>query len=526
MQKIASLPFTSIASFPELVKDYLNRKKELHSFYNYEFSLEEFGKVMDEKRTQNLDRNALHSALIKQYSKLQNSEFIQPQIDSFLSAETFTVTAAHQPCLFLGPVFNVYKIAATINLTRQLKSAFPQKHFVPVFWMGSEDHDWEELGHTNVYGKTINWMADDTHGAVGRIPTGNFATAIASLQTILGEPGTEIVRYWSEVSQKHTAFGTMTQQYIHDLFGKYGLVVINQDDADLKRLFIPVMKSEIVDQTANAVLKENLAQLSVNYKLQVVPREINFFYLQKNSRKRIVKESSHFKVLDTSVTFSKEQLVEEINAHPGRFSPNVVMRPLYQEIVLPNLAFVGGAGELSYWLELKPLFEQFSVNFPMLAMRPAFTILNASQFKKWQKLQIPLPFWFGDVEDLIKYYVKSQSNTDLSLESERQQLESTFDALSEKAAAIDVTLKGAVDAEKQKALQSLQIIAAKLMKAEKKKQEEGVNQIRNLHQQLFPEGNWQERSENVVGFQLQHPDFIDQIINLANPFEKSMLLLA
>jgi bacillithiol biosynthesis cysteine-adding enzyme BshC len=260
--------------------------------------------------------------------------------------------------------------------------------------------------------------------------------------------------------------------------------------------------------------------LETNYKAQAKPRDINFFYLGANYRERIVFNSSNlkFEVNNTSISFSRDEMVSEIESHPERFSPNVIYRPLYQEMILPNLAFVGGAGELSYWLELKPLFDYYKVNYPMQIMRNSAVILNSSIQKKLDKLNLKVEDFFGDVEQLINRYVQKNMNGSSTLAEEKKKLEDLYDSILLKAEASDVTLKQSATGEKQKAIAALENLEAKMLKTEKRKQETSVTQIRSVHASFFPDGTLQERRENFIPF--YNREFIATLVMELDTFGK------
>jgi uncharacterized protein YllA (UPF0747 family) len=192
---------------------------------------------------------------------------------------------------------------------------------------------------------------------------------------------------------------------------------------------------------------------------------------------------------------------------------------LYQEVILPNLAFVGGAGELSYWLELKPLFDYHKVNFPMLVMRNSAAIVTAPVQKKLEKLGLQPAGLFGEIEPLINTYIQQSLSEEATLSSQKEQLALLYDAVLAKAEAADVTLKQSAAGEKQKALAALDNLEAKMLKAEKRRQETTVAQIRSVHAALFPENNLQERRENFMPY--YSPTFIDDVVAQLNPFDKA-----
>ena len=519
---LKEIPLDQTGLLPPLVTDYLHQKDTLKEFYCFPFTFEAFGDVIKEKQKDHTNRKLLVEVLKDQYSALSRVELVDQNIESLLSDKTFTVVAAHQPSLFLGPVFNIYKIACAVNLAQQLRKAYSENHFVPVFWMGSEDHDTAELNNTYVNGKHIEWSTAGS-GAIGRLKLAGLQAVVDELKILSFNP--DIIQLLETAASKFETFGQLTQHLVHEVFKEQGLVVLDQDDKRLKQNFAEIIKEEITGFTANSVLKAPLDKLESSYKLQARPRDINFFYLGQGYRERIIFNSltQKYEVKDKAIFFTEEEISAEIDAHPERFSPNVIYRPLYQEYTLPNLAFIGGAGELSYWLELEALFDHYQVNYPMLVLRTSMAIVNPGFQKKLEKLQLHIEDLFGDIEQLVVRYVKDNLQGDIQLTNEKQQLEAIFNSVALKAEAADVTLKQNAASEKQKALASLENMEGKMLKAEKRKQETAINQIRAAHSTLFPEGQLQERSENFIPY--YDATFIAEIVKLANPFDKAFKFL-
>jgi uncharacterized protein YllA (UPF0747 family) len=230
-------------------------------------------------------------------------------------------------------------------------------------------------------------------------------------------------------------------------------------------------------------------------------------------------------VNNTKVRIPTGSLQELIATKPEMFSPNVILRPVYQELMLPDLAFIGGAGEISYWLELKAVFEHHGVNYPMLVMRSSMTIINSSIEKKMAKLSLSAVDFFKNPDQTINCFVKSKLSSDIQFDEEKKSLAALFDSFVLKAEKVDPTLRAAVMAEKQKQQQSLEAIEGKIIKAEKRKQEEAINQIRSIYQTFTPAQSWQERIENFIPFYLKDNEFVKHSVEAADPFKKSMLVI-
>lgn len=523
MQLLASIPLTELSLLPALINDYIQKHNTVKTLYQHYTSIESFKDVIAAKKNQPINRVQLASVLTEQYTLLPKSNLVAANISALSSENTFTVTAAHQPCLFLGPLYNIYKICHVIKLAQQLSQQYPEYKFVPVFWLGTEDHDIEELSHAFINGEKFVWENPGT-GASGKWSTsslaqlqkeGNWNTGNVAIDEIL-----------QRALSSCSTFGGFTQYIIHELFKNYGLVVLDQNHQQLKKQFAAVMADEIFNQRAQQILQSTVNFLEQHYKAQAKPRDINFFYLNDNSRERILFDSSthSYTVNNTPLRFTKEELANQIANHPECFSPNVILRPLYQEMVLPNLAFVGGAGELSYWLELKPLFDYYEVPYPVQVLRSSATILTTTAKRRADKTGLSITEFFSPLDTLIKTYIQQNTPADLLLEEEKERLATLFNVVIAKAEAADVTLKNSAAAEKQKALSAIDNIASKMLKAEKRKQETALQQIQSVHETVWPGGVLQERRENFIPF--YNEELIPSLIDSFDAFCPAMHVFA
>lgn len=526
--EIIRLPFDQVPQLSSRDKAYANQDPKLRPFFKYPVSLDAFEQVIADKSTATIDRALLVEVLQKQYASLASSPLTQQNIEALQDERTFTVVTAHQPSLFTGPLYYIYKICSTIHLAKALKEHYPSYQFVPVFITGGEDHDFEEVNHMHLFGKTVQWENNES-GAVAMMQAQSLRPALAELKDILGtsENAQEIYHTLEKAYTSHETYGPCTIDYVNALFKEDGLVVIDMNDRQLKRAFIPYIKKEIFEQPSQSLVEQTTADLeAAGFSGQAFPREINFFYLQDQSRERIVEEEGQFKVLNTTLSFTKEGLEAEIEAHPERFSPNVVMRPLYQEVILPNLAYIGGGGELAYWLERQRQFEHFEVNFPMLIRRNSVLWIDKGNAKRMDKLNLELGELFEEVEGLIKQYVKQNTDNEISLKQEKKDIKLILDRVQQKAEEVDPTLIKATKAEIAKLMNSLSNLENKLMRAEKQRHDIAINQIRTLNEKLFPGGGLQERYDNFLGLYLKYGDaFFETLKQALNPLEKGFIVI-
>lgn len=526
--EICKVPFDQIPQLSEKDIAYATEQDGLRPFYKYEVSLDAFGQIIEDKKGDKTDRETLVRVLEEQYRDLETSEKVRQNIKALGEPRTFTVTTAHQPCLFTGPLYYIYKIVSTINLAGQLNEHYPDHHFVPVFVNGGEDHDFAEVNHTHLFGKRISWENDE-QGAVGMMKTDSLQEPLEQLKEILGDSdnGRKIYSIIHEAYTNHIRYGDATQHLVNALFQGYGLVVLNTSHPELKRLFIPQMREELTKQPSKALVDATTAELeAAGFSGQAYAREINLFYLRDQLRERIEKVDGSYRVVDTEYTFSEPELLEELEQHPERFSPNVVMRPIYQELVLPNLAYIGGGGEIAYWLERQTQFKHFDLNFPMLIRRNSALWIDKGSAKRMNKLDLTIDDLFEDVEVLVKRYVRQNTENEISLSEQKRQVKEIFDAVIEQAKEIDKTLVKSTRSEQAKMMNSLETLEGKLLRAEKNRHDIAINQIRSLKDKLFPGAGLQERYDNFMTFYLRYgDDFFKVLFENLYPLEKGMVVV-
>ena len=509
--------------FTPIMIDYLNREEKLQSLYNRFPTIENFAGQIAEKKANYDDsnRNVLVSVLQNQYEKIAVSELTSKNIAALKKVNTFTVTTGHQLNLFTGPLYFLYKIISTINLTKELKVAYPAQNFVPIYWMATEDHDFEEINYFNFKGKKVQWNKE-SFGPVGRLPTAGLEEVLEVFKAELGI-GTNaetLSKLFEEAYLNHTTLAEATRFLANALFGSYGLVILDADDKKLKKAFVPYVKEEILRQTSHQKVAETSTLLS-DYKIQVNPRAINLFYIEDDLRERIILENNEYVVNTTAIKFTKKELLEEVENHPEKFSPNVIMRPLYQEVILPNLCYIGGGGELAYWLELKSYFESAKVTFPVLLLRNSVLLATEKQAEKADKLGLSWSDLFMKSYDLKDKIIKTTSGFKLDFSIQKQFLQEQFDALREIAKKTDASFIGAVNAQETKQMKGLNTLEKRLIKAEKRQHSEVLNRVSSLQNELFPKQSLQERTINFSAFYLEYGNqLIPTLFEVLKPLDE------
>ena len=511
--------------FSALMNDYLDQKPDLDTLYNHFPTLENFEKQIAEKQLNfNADgdgkRQTLVAALEKQYSNLETSALTRQNIAALAAANTFTVTTGHQLNLFSGPLYFLYKIISTINLTTELKKKYPTSNFVPVYWMATEDHDFEEINYFNFKGKKFRWNKESS-GPVGRLSTEGLDDflAIFALEIGTGTNANAIKKLFEDSYLQHDTLADATRYLANSLFGAYGLVILDADNADLKRTFIPYIKEELLQQSSYKAVMETAEKLK-DYTIQVNPREINLFYIEDTIRERIILENGNFKINNTLLSFSESEMVTELENHPEKFSPNVIMRPLYQEVILPNLCYIGGGGEIAYWLELKSFFEKVNVTFPMLLLRNSALLVTEKQAKKADKLSLSWSDLFLKQDALATEKTKLLDDYSIDLSIQKDFLKNQFHYLHSLAQKTDKSFLGAVKAQEAKQIKGLENLEKRLLKAQKNKHCEELERITDLQNELFPNKSLQERQTNFSEFYLENgKELIQKLITRLKPLD-------
>jgi len=509
--------FAATNAFSPLFLDYIGTNEKLRKFYSLPPQISSFRDQIKEKNISDEKRKLLVRILENQYEKLTVTDAVRKNIAALQATNSYTVTTGHQLNIFSGPLYFIYKILAVINTTEQLAKKYPDGHFIPVYWMASEDHDLEEINHFRLFNKVYHWKTDLT-GPVGRMNPQSLSQVLEQLP--------EKIDLFERAYLQHNTLADATRYFVNELFGEYGLVVIDSDHRDFKSQLKAVMKDDLFDHHANDLVEKSTNELeALGYKSQVFPRKINLFYLQEGLRERIVEEKDQFKVLNTDLHFDRKEMSRLVDDQPELFSPNVILRPLYQEIILPNLAYIGGPAEVAYWLQLKQMFDYFEVPFPILMPRTFALYVNHASNKKLKKLDIQPSELFEGKDAIKDNYIRQHSDGRFELTDAFEELRQLFEGIKNKAVSIDQSLEGFVRAEEARTEKALENIQKRLKKAEEQNLETGIKQIENVYERLFPEGNPQERMENFLNFSINDPGFISAIKEKLDPFDLRFNLL-
>ena len=521
------VPYRQTNYFSKIILDYLDHAEALKSFYSHPPSLQGIQKAI-QNRQGFTNRSILVQELKRQYGDIATDR-VSENIEALLAENTFTITTAHQPNIFTGPLYFIYKILHAIKLADYCKASLPQYNFVPVYYMGSEDADLDELGHIYLGGQKIEWKTKQV-GAVGRMKVDK--DFIKLIEVITGQLavlpfGDEIISVIKKCYVDNTLIQDATFKLVNQLFGEFGLIVLIPDNPNLKKLGATIFEDDLLNETASGIVEKTASMLhAAGYKLQVNPREINLFYLKDGVRERIVRVREKFITYDSRLTFQEKEILQELSDHPERFSPNVILRGIYQEMILPNLVYIGGGGEIAYWLQLKDLFQNYKVPYPVLLLRNSFLVIEKKWNEKISKLGFSVEDFFLPEQELMNTLVARESRNEIKLNGNFTNAEKLYESLKKQAVAVDSTLAQHVDALKSQSIYRLQELEKKMLRAEKRKFSDHQRQIHSIKEKLFPGNGLQERIDNLMYYYAKWgKDFVKETYEHSLSLEEEFLIL-
>ena len=516
----------------ELIEKFISGDKKVLKYINSFYSKENILK-QSESRSKNFSkeqRQILVKSLQDQYSKIEISKKTLKNISSLLEPNTFCITTGHQINLFTGPLMVIYKIAQVISISNQLNLDSENFKYVPVLWIATEDHDFEEISEINLNQKKIKWEINSNNLPVGEIEINNFKNVLRDYKdSIIDYNFKENIEEIIDNSYKEgDTLSISTLKFINSLFSEHGLIIIDANKKDLKSLFTDQLKNEIDNFSCKEKTSFQISQLKKDFesfKVQVNPSDINFFKLTDKGRKRIRYDKKLYNVDDEN-SYNKDEILNLIDKSPELFSPNAIMRPLYQEIVLPNVCYVGGPNELRYWMQLKTYFDDNKVQFPILKLRNSAYVIDSKTSKKIKNSGIEIKYFIGELNELLNYKIENTSSMKVNFDSLRSNLSLQFDELRKVSLETDKSFVGALNAQEKKQKKGIDDLEKKLIKAEKKNYEAEIKSIRSIHSYLNPSNISQERYLNFGNFySCKGPSFINYIVEKISIMDDKILII-
>ena len=454
-----------------------------------------------------VNRELLSKEIEFQYKSIDTSSVVNDNIKSIMSDNTFTVTTGHQLNIFTGPLYVIYKIISVIKLSRMLSQKYPKYKFVPVYWMASEDHDFEEIKSFHSNGKTYSWDIES------KGPVGNLNTE--SLKNILDED-ISIPDFFRDAYSSSSSLSEAVRKYMNHLFGEFGLITIDPNSKNLKKTISDIIVDDVVNNTIEKVEKssENTSEVYV--------RKINFFFQESDFRQRIDK-TDKFNILSTNLSFTKKEIKDKIVSSPELFSPNVITRCLYQQRILPNVCYLGGPSEIVYWESFKKFFEHYNITYPVLVPRDFVLLLTTKIQKLINKLNLLSSDLFFDKNKIENKVLGVEKDEAKNFKREVNDINKILNNISEKFEKEDPTMKPHVLATAKKMEKKLLQIERRFINKQKKNNDKLINQISDLYSFIKPDNSIQERKENFMSF--YDLNFIDNLLENLDPLDLQFKIL-
>jgi len=537
--------FSDIPGHENLFLDYLYEFDNVKKFYktnlhDKEDYLRVFKKISEQQRT---SRELLPGILNSQYSGLNSSSKTTKNISLLSDSKTLAVVTGQQLGILGGPMYTFYKIITAIKLSNFLSERYDDFHFVPVFWLEGDDHDFNEVRSISVVNdandnKKISYD-QEIHEEEDRGSVGN---------TVLNE---SLNNFFSELEQnvRNTEFSPQLfsklktfyspgksfkqsfKELLFWLFDKYGLILFDPQDPKIKSLLKPVFKKEVTDFRVHAEKLVNIsAELEESFHAQVKVRPINLFYRNEEGRYLIEPVENEFRLKHKRKRFSYDELVQSIENQPESFSPNVLLRPICQDYILPTAFYVGGPSEIAYFAQVMPLYDFYKIEAPIIYPRSSATLVEKNITTLLEKFDLKIEDVFRYSDNLKQKVINSVSQNSLDdlFSQAENQIEITFDSLKENLFEFDKTMSDASSKYKQKVSQYLVEFKSKAVEAQKRKHETTLRQIDKILNTLYPNSNLQEREINFVYFMNKYgEEIMNQIFDelMINKFEHQIINL-
>jgi bacillithiol biosynthesis cysteine-adding enzyme BshC len=510
--------FGDVPKNHNLFLDYLYEFENVADFYKYNFRDKE--KYPDIFRNILKSRNSLNFNIAKlieeQYNSVQSSsEKTKKNIRLLESPKTIAVITGQQLGLLGGPLYTIYKIITALKLSSQLNERFNDFNFVPVFWMESDDHDFNEVHKVTVLNNdnnivTIKYKEDVSDDEI-RPGVGNliFDDSIVEFINQLEQSlrNTEfkerIISGIKNIYQPGRTFKQSFRDLLHWLFDEYGLIIFDPSTDEVKQALKPIFLREINNFRAHTQkLVSVSAKLEDVYHAQVKVKPVNMFYHIENGRYSIEPVEEIFKLKRKRKQFTKEEIVNEINEHPERFSPNVLLRPITQDYLFPTAFYVAGPSEVSYFAQINPLYEFFEIEPPIIYPRSSATLIEKSVLSFMDKYDLTMRDVFLGTEQLKEKILSSvaENKIDDIFDNAVRNMNLIFDDLKEKLFTIDKTISDSTNRYREKVLFTLNELKSKAEKAHESRFEVLIRQISKVSNLLYPNENLQERELNYFYF--------------------------
>ncbi len=431
-------------------------------------------------------------------------------IDSLANENTYTLTTGHQICFLSGPMYLPIKIFQTINLAKKFKELAPDFNFVPIYWMATEDHDYEEIQSTFLFDKKVSIDNINEQVKVGTVDASVIQQVLQSdINEILcrNEVGAELYQLIQKIFKKSKTLKEFMFHLCRKLFGEDEFLILDADSSLLKQSANEIFKRELNEQIIQQSVLDYEPTLNKYIPTSISPRNINLFAFEGNHRFRLELDNGNVVNADTGYNIDVDALL----SHPENISPNVLCRPMYQETILPNLAYIGGAAELGYWAELTSAFQNFELQQPFVVLRNSVMVAESKDLEQLKEVNMSFENLFLPQHELTDKLL-NKSGTNLDFNEIENALEAYINVLKPLSAEIDFTMIAHVEKHHAQEIQYLKKLKKDLKKRALAKDKTKVDQLIKLKDKLLPNGKLNERKTNVLQYIVEYgEDFLPKL---------------
>ena len=505
-----------------LLHTYLDDFESLRSFYAHDPRDPDIWPRMIEavgSRTSPPPRKDLARILEEQNARFGADQRVLDNARSLAGDDTYVVSTGQQTGLFTGPLYTVYKAITAVKLAKRVSEETGVRA-VPVFWMAADDHDFAEINHVHVCrtdGDTLRFELgpddpNDRRSASDRLLGPGIGPLLKQFAEAL--PDSEYSPSAIDALRRHctadTSLSDAFARLMTLLFKGQGLVLVDPTDPALKPLMSPVFEREIRDPLAStrSVLAASgeLAGAGFDPQVSRSPDAVNLFLYQDGQRNALSYRNGRFSNRDGSLSFTDRDLLRLLGEAPGRFTHNVVTRPLVQDSLFPTLTYIGGPAEIAYYGQLGGVYRQFGLPFPVVYPRASHTLVGARTVRILEKHGLTISHFVQGIESVIDQKLREEMPVPVTegLRAVRGDVEAHYRNLKGHVTAIDPGLNRIVEASERKTNFALGKLEEKTLRALKKSDGVMRGQIMRADRLVYPNGQLQERVANIWQFVALH----------------------
>jgi len=513
------IPMKRLPRLSRLVDDYFHDYGKVREFFDGDFrDAAAYERQTERTLARRFPREELAAILREQNQNYGCGPRTLGHIEAMEREQACAVVTGQQAGLFSGPLYTIYKALTAIKLAERLSRSGPGK-YVPVFWLASDDHDLAEIDHIVLLDKDnrLEGVRCEMPSSEPRIPASalvlpaEIADCLHRLAELTRESEfkADIIADLSEAYRPGRGWVDAFARWMSRLFQSYGLIFIDASHPRLRELGGGVFYREITEESAATppALAASRKLRDAGYEVQVHLHEgiLNIFYAERE-RRSIQWDGRAFEINEPQETFSKENLLALAKERPFLFSPNVLLRPIYQDTLLPTVVCVCGPGEIAYFAQMKGVYEKFGLPMPVIYPRKSLTLVEKNIGRILAKYSLGIPDLWGGADGIIRRFGENEIPESLgrTLSLAASHLERDFESLIRDIAVLEPTLKESAHLTRGKMDQQLKFLRKRIVRAAKKRKNIEVEQIRKAGRHIYPNGHLQERTFNIVPYLLKY----------------------